>query len=58
MVFFNEPDDDLVTKMLEIIRKQTSADYRAQDMYLRSTDPKQIAQFLLDRLPQFRPMKF
>ena len=58
MVFFNEPDDDIVTKMLEILRKQTSADYRAQDMYLRSTDPQQIAQFLLDRLPQFRPMKF
>jgi len=54
MVFFNDPNDALVPKMLEILRKQTNDDYRAQDMYLHTDDTARIVKFLQDRPPQFR----
>jgi phosphoglycolate phosphatase-like HAD superfamily hydrolase/predicted Rossmann-fold nucleotide-binding protein len=54
MVFFNEPDDEITGRMMDILRKQTSADYLSQDMYLHTTDTQRIVRFLVDRPPQFR----
>lgn len=57
MVFFNEPDDENTTKMLDILRKQTSPDYLSQEMYLRTTDTQLIGHFLKCKPPQFRERK-
>lgn len=57
MVFFNDEDDDLITKMMDVVTKQTSADYKSQDMLLRSTDAQRIIAFLMDRPPRFRERK-
>lgn len=57
MVFFNDPEAGVVTKMMEIIKEQTSTDYLNQDMLLRSNDIAQIVRFLLMRTPQYRERK-
>jgi phosphoglycolate phosphatase-like HAD superfamily hydrolase/predicted Rossmann-fold nucleotide-binding protein len=57
MVFFSKKGDEVTTKMLDILKKQTTKDYLDLDMYLQTTDTQEIARFLTAREPQFRERK-
>jgi hypothetical protein len=56
-IFFNDEDDTITGKMLDIIQAQTTPDYKKQKMYLWTTDTQKIVQFLNDHPPVHRERK-